>query len=156
MREQTCFGVPCHGFDNEECNRNERCTAVVYVSSAILCPPVPSKPRQGPIEPSLLLKPLSQRAIRGQGCCVLMLLWRPYRRSTDFRYAFGLQSLCSHSPKRASAMVSRTATFVQATVAAGKSTPGVPCIEIVVEAVAALHLVWLRFQERICVTARIA
>ena len=63
--------------------------------------------------------------------------------------------LTSH-PKRASATVSRTATFVKATVAAGKSMPGVPCIEIVVEAVAALHLVWLRIQERICVISRIA
>ena len=99
MREQTCFGVPCHGFDNEECNRNKRCTAVVYVSSAILCPPVPSKPRQGPIEPSLLLKPLSQRAIPRQECRTLMLLWRPFRRSTEFGYAFALQMLCPHSPR---------------------------------------------------------
>ena len=156
MREQTCFGVPCHGFDNEECNRNECCTAVVYVSSAILCPPVPSKPRQGPIEPSLLLKPLSQRAIRRQGCCVLMLLWRPFRLSTDYRYFFGLQSLCSHCPKRASATVSGTATFVKATVAAGKSLPGVSCIERVVKAVAALHLVRLRIQMRICVISQCA
>ena len=45
-----------------------------------------------------------------------MLLRRPFQRSTDCRYAFGLQSLWSHSPKRASATVNRNATFVKATV----------------------------------------